>query len=80
MKRKEATPLSLPQDSAGTILYLVHDSCTPVFPYFKDHVKVWLLSVITYDVPPISLCIPVRSWCSILRKHLLSNEIRGSRA
>ena len=44
MKRKEATPLSLPQDSAGTILYLVHGSCTPVFPYFEGSCK----SVVTF--------------------------------
>ena len=39
MKRKEATPLSLPQDSAGTILYLVLGSCTPAFPYFEGSIK-----------------------------------------
>ena len=39
MKRKEATPLSLPQDSAGIILYLVLGSCTPAFPYFEGSFK-----------------------------------------
>lgn len=39
MKRKEVTPLSLPQNSAEMILYLVYGSGTPVFPYFEGSRK-----------------------------------------
>ena len=39
MKKKEATPLFLPWDSAEMVLSLVHGSGTPTFPYFEGSFK-----------------------------------------